>query len=62
MYLGDNLIAEDLDLYLQDFKEKQLDALILLRKVSNPTAFGVAKINEKGEVLELIEKPKKSSL
>lgn len=58
MYLGDNLIAEDLDLYLQDFKEKQLDALILLRKVSNPTAFGVAKINEKGEVLELIEKPK----
>ena len=58
MYLGDNLIADELDQYLHDFKQENLDALILLRKVSNPTAFGVAKINEKGEVLELVEKPK----
>jgi len=58
MYLGDNLIADELDQYLQDFQQEDLDALILLRKVSNPTAFGVAKINEKGEVLELVEKPK----
>lgn len=58
MYLGDNLIADELDQYLQDFEQEKLDALILLRKVSNPTAFGVAKINEKGEVLELVEKPK----
>jgi len=58
MYLGDNLIADELDQYLEDFKQENLDALILLRKVSNPTAFGVAKINEKGEVLELVEKPK----
>ncbi len=58
MYLGDNLIADDLDQYLQDFQAQDLDALILLRKVSNPTAFGVAKVNDKGQVLELVEKPK----
>ncbi|WP_373480150.1 glucose-1-phosphate thymidylyltransferase [Geminocystis sp.] len=58
MYLGDNLIADDLIQYLEEFKEKNLDALILLRKVSNPSAFGVATVNEKGEVLELVEKPK----
>ncbi len=58
MYLGDNLIADSLQEYLTNFKENNLDALILLRKVSNPTAFGVAKINEKGQVLELVEKPK----
>ena len=58
MYLGDNLIADDLEQYLSNFKKDNLDALILLKQVSNPTAFGVAKINEKGQVLELVEKPK----
>ena len=58
MYLGDNLIADVLIQYFEKFKEKNLDALILLRKVSNPSAFGVATVNEKGEVLELVEKPK----
>ncbi|MBL1210920.1 glucose-1-phosphate thymidylyltransferase [Geminocystis sp. GBBB08] len=57
MYLGDNLIADELSQYLEEFKTKNLDALILLRKVSNPSAFGVAKINAEGEVLELVEKP-----
>ncbi len=58
MYLGDNLIADDLEQYLTTFKKDNLDALILLKKVPNPTAFGVAKINEQGEVLALVEKPK----
>jgi glucose-1-phosphate thymidylyltransferase len=57
MYLGDNLIADDLNQYLQDFQSQNLDALILLREVPNPTAFGVAKVNNQGQVLELVEKP-----
>lgn len=57
MYLGDNLIADDLDEYLTEFKNNNLSALILLRKVSNPSAFGVAKIDENGNILELVEKP-----
>ena len=58
MYLGDNLIADSLNLYLESFQKNHLDALILLKTVINPTAFGVAKIDSQGRVLELIEKPK----
>lgn len=58
MYLGDNLIQTQLDQFLTTFKAENLDALILLRPVANPTAFGVAKVDENGRVLELVEKPK----
>jgi glucose-1-phosphate thymidylyltransferase len=58
MYLGDNLIADSLNPFLDKFKNNHLDAFILLRTVSNPTAFGVARVDSQGRVLELIEKPK----
>ncbi len=58
MYLGDNLIQDSLQGFLQTFKQKALDALILLREVENPTAFGVAEIDSQGRVLRLVEKPK----
>ncbi|NCR72640.1 MAG: glucose-1-phosphate thymidylyltransferase [Microcystis aeruginosa LG13-12] len=58
MYLGDNLIEDDLSPFLGSFQKQSLDALILLRKVSNPSAFGVAKVDETGKVLYLVEKPK----
>lgn len=57
MYLGDNLIQDDLKEFLDHFQEKSLDALILLRKVSNPSAFGVATVDGQGKVLALVEKP-----
>jgi glucose-1-phosphate thymidylyltransferase len=56
--LGDNLIQQgDLSHFLKRFNEKDLDALILLRQVANPSAFGVARVDEHGRVLELVEKP-----
>ncbi|CDN10066.1 MAG: glucose-1-phosphate thymidylyltransferase [Richelia sp.] len=59
MYLGDNLIQQgDLSYFLQQFTNQQPEALILLRQVDNPSAFGVAKVDDTGRVLELIEKPK----
>jgi glucose-1-phosphate thymidylyltransferase len=58
MYLGDNLIQSQLDPFLESFKTNKLDALILLRPVPNPTAFGVATVDENGRVLQLVEKPK----
>lgn len=57
MYLGDNLIENQLQGFLTTFQSEHLDALILLRPVPNPTAFGVAKLDEQGRVLELVEKP-----
>ncbi|NJL90033.1 MAG: glucose-1-phosphate thymidylyltransferase [Coleofasciculaceae cyanobacterium SM2_1_6] len=58
MYLGDNLIQDSLGTFLDQFKEQQLDGLILLRSVKNPTAFGVATLDAQGRVLKLVEKPK----
>ena len=57
MYLGDNLVQSELDLFIDRFKSQQLDALTLLCEVENPSAFGVARVDETGKVLELIEKP-----
>ncbi|MBL1173912.1 glucose-1-phosphate thymidylyltransferase [Pantanalinema sp. GBBB05] len=58
MYLGDNLIQNELGEFLNNFKTQNMDALILLRPVPNPTAFGVAEVDEQGRVLHLVEKPK----
>ncbi|MEL6440391.1 MAG: glucose-1-phosphate thymidylyltransferase [Cyanobacteria bacterium J06621_8] len=58
MYLGDNLVQSELDQFIERFKTNQLDALTLLCEVDNPSAFGVAKVDATGKVLQLIEKPK----
>jgi glucose-1-phosphate thymidylyltransferase len=58
MYLGDNLVQSDLDLFLEHFHANSLDALTLLCPVANPSAFGVAKVDENGRLLQLVEKPK----
>ena len=57
MYLGDNIIEGGLGNFLNNFSQKHLDALIFLRQVSNPSAFGVADVDADGRVLQLIEKP-----
>ncbi|HBE18076.1 MAG TPA: glucose-1-phosphate thymidylyltransferase [Cyanobacteria bacterium UBA11149] len=58
MYLGDNLVESNLDLFIEQFTSRNLDALTLLCQVPNPSAFGVAKVDENGRVLQLVEKPK----
>ena len=58
MYLGDNVIQADLSQFLKPFQENQFDGCILLRQVENPSAFGVATVDESGRVLKLVEKPK----
>ncbi|TVQ47832.1 MAG: glucose-1-phosphate thymidylyltransferase [Gloeocapsa sp. DLM2.Bin57] len=58
MYLGDNLIADELQVFSDEFKTQQLDSLVLLRSVSNPSAFGVAELDSQGNLIRLVEKPK----
>ncbi|MGB3298708.1 MAG: glucose-1-phosphate thymidylyltransferase [Phormidesmis sp.] len=58
MYLGDNLIQDSLKTFVADFKKKPLSASIMLKRVKNPAAFGVAQIAPDGSVLKLVEKPK----
>lgn len=57
MYLGDNLVQSQLSKFIEQFKTNQLDALILLKAVKNPSAFGVAEVNSQGQVTALEEKP-----
>jgi glucose-1-phosphate thymidylyltransferase len=58
MCLGDNLQGQDLSTYLNLFKKGNMDALILLKSVNDPTKFGVATLDENNNIIELVEKPK----
>jgi len=58
MCLGDNLIGKDFNTLLERFENENLDALILLKEVEDPTRFGIALLDEKDNVVKLIEKPK----
>ena len=57
MYLGDNLISSDITSFLRTFEEQDLDALVLLKEVENPSQFGIAELNGKGGLVRLVEKP-----
>ena len=58
MYLGDNLILEDLKPFVKEFLEKEdIQASILLSPVKDPTRFGIA-VMKNGKVIEVVEKPK----
>ena len=58
VYLGDNLIKGGVKKYADDFLASNLDAMILLTIVRNPSQFGVARLAENGRLAELQEKPK----
>ncbi|MFE0136331.1 glucose-1-phosphate thymidylyltransferase [Streptomyces sp. NPDC059037] len=57
MYLGDNFIVGGIADLVGSFRESRPDAQILLTKVSDPTAFGVAELDASGQVVGLEEKP-----
>jgi glucose-1-phosphate thymidylyltransferase len=58
MCLGDNLQGQGITPLIRKFENENLDALILLKEVEDPTKFGVATLDEKGNVVKLVEKPK----
>ncbi|MEY4931032.1 MAG: hypothetical protein RI909_1756 [Bacteroidota bacterium] len=58
LFTGKVIVAFADTLFKADFKlNTTLDGTIWVQKVSNPSQFGVVKLNEKGEITELIEKP-----
>jgi len=64
MILGDNLILEkgqEFKNIIYDFMSNPLfnnSAKIFIKEVDNPSAFGVAEINDNNEVINIVEKPK----
>ncbi len=57
MYLGDNILQQDLDPIVRRFKEHNADAVLLLKKTEKPQLYGVAVVEE-DRVIRLLEKPK----
>ncbi len=58
MYLGDNLLGKGIKGAVERFSDNELDALVFLKRVEDPRAFGVAELNEDGAIIRLVEKPK----
>jgi glucose-1-phosphate thymidylyltransferase len=59
VHLGDNILKGGITKYVKDFENSDYDAAILLSEVEEPWKYGVATLNEKGEVIDLEEKPEK---
>jgi glucose-1-phosphate thymidylyltransferase len=62
MYLGDNLLEQDLAAFIAAFEAARTSAdppsaQILLKHVPDPQRFGIAKLDDDGHVVELVEKP-----
>ena len=58
MFLGDNLIQGGITQFVQRFKTSSPDALILLKPVKETQLFGIADLDEAGQVCRVEEKPK----
>jgi glucose-1-phosphate thymidylyltransferase len=58
MYLGDNLIGTGITEFCAEFNASGADAMILLKAVVTPSAFGIAEVDMDGRVKRLVEKPR----
>jgi len=57
MFLGDNLIEGGIERMVADFVGSDADARLLLKRVDDPTQFGVAELADDGSIVRLVEKP-----
>ncbi len=59
MYLGDNFIVGGITRLVEEFRSTRPDAQIMLTRVPDPTEFGVAELDDAGQVVGLEEKPQR---
>ena len=58
MCLGDNVTGQGIKNFVQKFQKENLDALIVLKEVDDPSRFGIAQLDKNGNITKLVEKPK----
>jgi glucose-1-phosphate thymidylyltransferase len=57
VFLGDNIIQKSITDFVENFKNSNYDATVLLCEVDNPSRFGIADV-ENEKILKITEKPK----
>ncbi len=57
VFLGDNLLERGITQFVDDFRELQPEAALMLREVDDPERYGVAEVDEDGTVRRVVEKP-----
>jgi len=59
IYFSDNITTIELSEYVDLFRqaEKNPGCILLSREEENPNAFGVAKFDENGDIVDIVEKP-----
>jgi len=60
MYLGDNILREGIITHVRRFENSNCEGSVLLTEVDNPEEFGIAFLNNKNEIVNIVEKPKNS--
>lgn len=59
MFLGDNVIEGGISSLIAGFAAGDWNSQIVLKEVPDPEHFGVAELDRKGQIKQLVEKPKK---
>ncbi len=58
MFLGDNVIQGGISELIEQFAASEWNSQVVLTKVTHPEMYGVAELDENGQIKRLIEKPK----
>jgi glucose-1-phosphate thymidylyltransferase len=58
MYLGDNLLKQDLKQFINLFKKERMDCVIGSTEVEDPSRYGVVVFAKDGSIERFVEKPK----
>ncbi|WP_330347007.1 glucose-1-phosphate thymidylyltransferase [Streptomyces sp. NBC_00582] len=59
MFLGDNFVFGGITDSVDEFRKERPDAQLLLTRVPDPSAFGVAELDDVGRLVRLEEKPER---
>lgn len=59
LYLGDNIILDDLSEIKKRFEESKANSLLTLARVANPERFGVPEFDNQGRIMQVEERPVK---
>lgn len=58
MFLGDNCLQGGISPLIEQFGQSDWNAQIVLKAIADPSQFGVAELDDQGQIVQLVEKPR----